>query len=149
VKIQLPPEHIELNLLAADRFEAIRVLFDRLVHARAFPPGSEESIFHEIAERERTMSTGIGFGLAIPHGASDLVPDPVLAFGHSPTGVPFDSLDGAPVRFIFLFIAPRRDFQRHLQCLRFVARGINGMKDINPSSTPEEISLRFNRAAGE
>ena len=52
------------------------------------------------------MSTGIGFGIAIPHASSDKVDEVVAAFGRSVKGIQFDSLDGQPVFFIVLFVVP-------------------------------------------
>ena len=52
------------------------------------------------------MSTGIGFGIAIPHASSDKVEDVVAAFGRSTKGIEFDSLDGQPVFFVVLFVVP-------------------------------------------
>ena len=57
------------------------------------------------------MSTGIGYGIAIPHAASDLVPRRVVALGRSKSGVDFASLDGKRVKEIVLMISPTSDHE--------------------------------------
>ena len=71
------------------------------------------------------MSTGIGFGIAIPHASSDRVSQVVAAFGRSSQGIEFDSLDNAPVRFIVLFVVPKDQFQTHLRTLAAIAKFLN------------------------
>src|ERR1700744_5457020 len=71
------------------------------------------------------MSTGIGFGIAIPHASSDRVDKVVAAFGRSTTGIEFDSLDNAPVKFIVLFVVPKDQFQTHLRTLAAIAKFLN------------------------
>src|ERR1700744_3104828 len=74
------------------------------------------------------MSTGIGFGIAIPHASSDRVDKVVAAFGRSTTGIEFDSLDNAPVKFIVLFVVPKDQFQTHLRTLAAIAKFLNDRK---------------------
>jgi mannitol/fructose-specific phosphotransferase system IIA component (Ntr-type) len=71
------------------------------------------------------MSTGIGFGIAIPHASSDRVSEVVAAFGRSLDGIEFDSLDNAPVKFIVLFVVPKDQFQTHLRTLAAIAKFLN------------------------
>jgi mannitol/fructose-specific phosphotransferase system IIA component (Ntr-type) len=71
------------------------------------------------------MSTGIGFGIAIPHCSSDRLDEVVAAFGRSSGGIEFDSLDNAPVKFVVLFIVPKNQFQTHLRTLASIAKFLN------------------------
>jgi mannitol/fructose-specific phosphotransferase system IIA component (Ntr-type) len=71
------------------------------------------------------MSTGIGFGIAIPHASSDRITEVVAAFGRSSKGIEFDSLDNAPVKFIVLFVVPKDQFQTHLRTLAAIAKFLN------------------------
>jgi mannitol/fructose-specific phosphotransferase system IIA component (Ntr-type) len=82
-------------------------------------------VLSALRAREETMSTGIGFGIAIPHASSDRVTEVVAAFGRSSTGIEFESLDNAPVRFIVLFIVPKDQFQTHLRTLAAIAKFLN------------------------
>jgi mannitol/fructose-specific phosphotransferase system IIA component (Ntr-type) len=71
------------------------------------------------------MSTGIGFGIAIPHASSSKVGEVVAAFGRSSVGIQFDALDGEPVFFIVLFVVPKDQFQTHLRTLAAIAKFLN------------------------
>jgi len=84
-----------------------------------------DSILAALRQREETMSTGIGFGIAIPHASSNCVSEVVAAFGRSSTGIEFDSLDNSPVRFIVLFVVPKDQFQVHLRTLAAIAKFLN------------------------
>ena len=68
-------------------------------------------------EREELGSTGVGQGVAIPHGKTIAVSDLVSAFGLSKGGVDFDALDGAPVHLFFLLLAPEGAAGSHLKAL--------------------------------
>jgi mannitol/fructose-specific phosphotransferase system IIA component (Ntr-type) len=84
-----------------------------------------ELVWESIKQREETMSTGIGSGIAIPHASSDRVSDVVAAFGHSTAGIEFESLDGEPVFFVVLFVVPKDQFQTHLRTLAAIAKFLN------------------------
>lgn len=74
-------------------------------------------------DREREGSTGIGFGIAIPHGKSDAVKHPCLAFGVKQEGVDWDSLDGEKVKLIFMIAVPEQYAgNEHLKILQLLAR---------------------------
>ena len=73
-------------------------------------------------EREKLGSTGIGQGVAIPHGKSDSVESLVAALGVSKRGVDFESLDGEPVNLIFLLVAPPDSAGQHLKALARISR---------------------------
>jgi mannitol/fructose-specific phosphotransferase system IIA component (Ntr-type) len=68
------------------------------------------------------MSTGIGFGIGIPHASTDLINEVTGVLGRSKQGVNFDALDNQPVRLVMLFLVPQGQFQRHLHTLAEIAR---------------------------
>jgi mannitol/fructose-specific phosphotransferase system IIA component (Ntr-type) len=68
------------------------------------------------------MSTGIGFGIGIPHASTDLIQEVVGAFGRSKKGVNFDALDNQPVNLVMLFLVPQGQFQKHLHTLANIAK---------------------------
>jgi fructose-specific phosphotransferase system IIA component len=121
----LSEEQIVPELKATARWDAIRELVDVLVAAGKIREEELEPVLESIKQREQTMSTGIGFGIAIPHASSDKVEEVVAAFGRSTTGVEFDSLDGQPVFFIVLFVVPKDQFQTHLRTLAAIAKFLN------------------------
>ncbi len=69
-----------------------------------------------------TMTTGIGFGIAIPHASSDLVSNVIYAIGRSQKGIDFNSLDGKPVHLVFLFLVPAGHFQKNLRALANITK---------------------------
>lgn len=75
-----------------------------------------------LLERERLGSTGIGDGIAIPHGKLNGIDDLALSFGRSVEGIDFESMDGKPVHLFFLLVAPEACAGVHLRALAKIAR---------------------------
>jgi mannitol/fructose-specific phosphotransferase system IIA component (Ntr-type) len=75
-----------------------------------------------VKTRENSMSTGIGFGIGIPHASTDLIYEVVGAFGRSSQGIQFDALDNQPVKLVMLFLVPQGQFQKHLHTLANIAK---------------------------
>ena len=121
----LTVDQIIPDMTATERWSAIVELIDKLVDIGRIKQQDRESVLEALKQREETMSTGIGFGIAIPHASSDKVDEVVAAFGRSQTGIEFDSLDNAPVRFIVLFVVPKDQFQTHLRTLAAIAKFLN------------------------
>lgn len=121
----LSANQIVPEMRSSERWAAIGELVDALVATGKICHADREVIWDSIKQREETMSTGIGFGIAIPHASSDKVTEVVAAFGRSRTGIPFDSLDGQPVFFIVLFVVPKDQFQTHLRTLAAIAKFLN------------------------
>ena len=121
----LSAEQIIPEMKATERWPAIVELIDLLVSLGKIKPEDRESILASLKQREETMSTGIGFGIAIPHASSDRLGEVVAAFGRSTTGIEFDALDNAPVKFVVLFIVPKNQFQTHLRTLASIAKFLN------------------------
>jgi len=85
-------------------------------------PEHRDAITAVIKKRETSMSTGIGFGIGIPHASTDLITEVTAAFGRSRAGVSFDALDNQPVHLVTLFLVPAGQFQRHLHTLAGIAK---------------------------
>jgi PTS system nitrogen regulatory IIA component len=81
-----------------------------------------ESVYEVLLERERLASTGVGSGVAIPHGRCDDFDELRAAVAVCPEGVDFDAVDGLPVRIIVGIIGPRSMPQKHLAALAGVSR---------------------------
>ena len=113
------------EMQATERWSAIVELVELLVRLGKIKPGDREVVLSALRAREETMSTGIGFGIAIPHASSDRVSEVVAAFGRSNSGIEFDSLDNLPVKFIVLFIVPKDQFQTHLRTLAAITKFLN------------------------
>ncbi|MDB6028944.1 MAG: ptsN 1 [Verrucomicrobiales bacterium] len=103
-------------------FEVIDELMAHLACLRKVPQSAKEPIATAVKNREKTMSTGIGFGIALPHAYSNLIGEAIVMLGRSNEGIDFCALDHQPVRIAVLVIAPAHDRQEHLWILSSVAR---------------------------
>jgi mannitol/fructose-specific phosphotransferase system IIA component (Ntr-type) len=115
-------DQIVSELQASNRWEAIDELLNRLVEGGKIKPEHREPIANAVRKREGSMSTGIGFGIGIPHASTDLIMDVVGALGRSTKGVNFDALDNQPVNLVMLFLVPQGQFQKHLHTLAGIAK---------------------------
>ncbi len=118
----LSPEQIIPELRATTRWEAIDELIENLVATGKIKPEHREPITAVVRKRETSMSTGIGFGIGIPHASTDLIYEVVGALGRSGKGVNFDALDSQPVNLVVLFLVPQGQFQKHLHTLAEIAK---------------------------
>ena len=118
----LTPDVIKADLQATNRWEAIDELINTLVTSDKIKSDHREAIVAVVKKRETSMSTGIGFGIGIPHASSDLIQEVVGAFGRSKKGVNFDALDNQPVNLVMLFLVPLGQFQKHLHTLAKIAK---------------------------
>jgi nitrogen PTS system EIIA component len=142
----LSAEQIIPEMQATERWPAIVELIDLLVELGQIKPADRDSILAALKQREETMSTGIGFGIAIPHCSSDRLDQVVAAFGRSTKGIEFDALDNAPVKFVVLFIVPKNQFQTHLRTLASIAKFLNdrSVRDqLAAANSKEEILSVF------
>lgn len=121
----LSVDQILPEMKSVERWTAIVELVELLVAQKQIKEADKEVVLAALRQREETMSTGIGFGIAIPHASSDRVDKVVAAFGRSSKGIEFDSLDNAPVKFIVLFVVPKDQFQTHLRTLAAIAKFLN------------------------
>ena len=118
----LNEDQILTDLQAANRWEAIDELIGLLVTRGKIKPEKREQIATVVKKRENSMSTGIGFGIGIPHASTDLIYDVIGAFGRSKKGIQFDALDNQPVKLVMLFLVPQGQFQKHLHTLANIAK---------------------------
>ena len=122
----LNPQAIVADLQAKDKPGALVELTDALIACE--PSLNRDDVIAVLQERERLGSTGIGDGVAIPHGKLAGIPELMLAFGRSPSGVDFESMDGQPAYLFFLLIAPEESVGIHLKTL---ARISKLLKDVS------------------
>src|SRR6267142_775983 len=118
----LGPDNILPEMQATNRWEEIDELINHLVLSGKIKPENREQISAVVKKRESSMSTGIGFGIGIPHASTDLIYEVVGAFGRSKKGVNFDALDNQPVNLVMLFLVPQGQFQKHLHTLANIAK---------------------------
>jgi mannitol/fructose-specific phosphotransferase system IIA component (Ntr-type) len=142
----LSAEQIIPEMKATERWAAIVELIDLLVGLSKIKSQDRDSILTALRQREETMSTGIGFGIAIPHCSSDRLDEVVAAFGRSNAGIEFDALDNSLVKFVVLFIVPKNQFQTHLRTLASIAKFLNDRsvrESLAGAKSAEEILSIF------
>ncbi len=115
----LSPERVLLPMPADDRHTAIAVLTRRLAD---LADAQYDQVVEAVLDRESVQSTGIGFGVAIPHGRCAAVRELSMVAGVSPAPVPFDAIDGDPVRLFFLIVGPEGSAGLHVKILSRIAR---------------------------
>src|SRR5213595_2444185 len=118
----LSPAQLVSEMLAANRWEAIDELITNLVQTGKIKPENRDQIAAVVKKRETSMSTGIGFGIGIPHASTELITEVTGAFGRSTRGVDFEALDSQPVHLVMLFLVPQGQFQKHLHTLASIAK---------------------------
>ena len=111
---------ITVDLKAQNKKDAIIELIDLLKETKKIK--KTEEIIDVVLEREKLGSTGIGQGVAIPHGKTDVLTEQVGVLGISKKGIEFNSLDGEPVYIIFLLVGPVEVTGQHLKDLSRISR---------------------------
>ncbi|MEO0081292.1 MAG: PTS sugar transporter subunit IIA [candidate division WOR-3 bacterium] len=134
----LRPERICLELKAKKKVDVLRELV-----AMVKQDENAESLLQTLLKREELGSTGIGKGIAIPHGRSLLIDKLELAVGRSTKGIEFDSIDKKPAHLFFLVIAPPQDrgnqYLITLGRVAMVCQELAKKKRMFDPQTPEEF----------
>jgi nitrogen PTS system EIIA component len=116
----LDQKNIIPDLKARDKKGALEELAGTVVSNRQSL--DKNSLVKVLLERERLGSTGIGDGVAIPHGKFHGIDEPIISFGRSLKGLDFESMDGQPVYLFFLLVAPENSTSVHLKALARIAK---------------------------
>ncbi len=119
----LTPDSVIVPLEVDNKRDSIDALVDRLADKCSLP--DPEEMKRVVWEREIQRSTGIGQGLAIPHGKSQYLKNLIMAIGVAPTGIEFDSIDQKPVKMIALLLSPSDRIAEHIQALGRISRLMN------------------------
>jgi len=114
------PQAVTTRLRARTKRDAIAELVELLESAHGIDSHGE--VLDRVLRREAMMSTGIGNGVAIPHGKAKLVDRMVAACGVSPDGIEFESADGEPARLFILLVAPESGGALHVKVLANISR---------------------------
>jgi nitrogen PTS system EIIA component len=115
----LPVNHIVLDMDVSSKkrlFEQIGLLFE---NSRQIP---RSRVFDALFDREKLGSTGLGYGVAIPHGRIKTLKEPVCAFARTAAPIAFESPDGAPVSLVFAMLVPEHATEAHLGLLSELAQ---------------------------
>jgi mannitol/fructose-specific phosphotransferase system IIA component (Ntr-type) len=143
-------EQIMPRLAATDRWAVIDQLIDALVRTQKIRPEDRETVRKAVKDRETSKSTGIGYGIGLPHASVGCIQDVVAAFGRPTQGVDFQALDNQPVTLCLLFLTPQGQFQKHLLLLSTVARFLSNKDNrqkLEAAQSAEEILAIFRSAS--
>ncbi|WP_016755069.1 PTS sugar transporter subunit IIA [Leptospira santarosai] len=144
----LRPETVIFNLEPGTKEEVISGLLQKAVDTRQIDAENKGEILESLLAREKSMSTGIGSGVAIPHCSVNLVDELKCVMGLSPNGIDFDSIDHQLVHIFILLIVPKTKFQEHIKTLAQIAKALNVKEDrekLIRSGSFEEIQKAFSR----
>jgi len=136
----LNPSAIAANLKAKGKNEVLAELTDTLMQVENGLDRDE--VIRVLQEREKLGSTGIGEGVAIPHGKLKNIGNLLISFGRSREGVDFDSMDGKPAHLFFLLIAPEESVGVHLKTLARISKLLKSQdvrKRLLDAETADEI----------
>lgn len=132
---------IDLDLTVTSREEAFDVLTRKLDEAGYL--NDRATYVAALEAREALSSTGIGFEVAIPHGKTNAVNRPVIAFAKAPDGIEWDSLDGEPAKLIFMIGVPEAaEGDEHLRILALLSRRLiddEFRNQLKAATTVEEV----------
>ncbi len=139
----------------SDKWEAIRGLAEHLVDVGHLAPERAEEVLEAVLSRERSMSTGMEHGVAIPHAAIDGLESVVACMGivTRADGLAFESIDGRPARTVVLLVIPREQKLLHIRTLADIARVLSrgevraGLQSANGAAAARDALLAGEAAA--
>jgi fructose-specific phosphotransferase system IIA component len=116
----LQPNGIKVPLEGKDKQSVITELVNLLDANHLL--SDKKVVLEAVLLREKTRSTGIGSGIAIPHGKCNAVKELVMSLGIAEQPIDFESIDGKPVRIILLLVSPANQTGPHIQALAKISR---------------------------
>ena len=148
----LNEDEIKIDLEAEDKMEAIEELIDLLISEHEIGLRDRDNIIEVVFQRESSVSTGVGGGVAIPHGTVDCIDEIVGAIGISAKGIDFNSIDDKPAYIIILLLVPKIQVSKHIKTLAQIARIFNQdeiRKSILSAGSSEKILSIIEQAENE
>ena len=115
----LTPNQIRVPLQAQSKEGVLRELVAMMLGGNG---GAADEVLQAILERERQFPTGIGYGVAVPHGKTPALANLVVVAGTTPAPVPYETVDGEPVRLFFLLAGPESQAGAHVKALSRISR---------------------------
>ena len=115
----LPAAHVDLDMDVGSKKRLFEQIGLTLENSRQIP---RARVFDSLFDREKLGSTGLGYGVAIPHGRIKTLKEPVCAFVRTAQPIAFESPDGQPVNLVFAMLVPEHATEAHLQLLSELAQ---------------------------
>jgi len=135
----LTPDRIVVPLAATDKHGVLAELTRYLVDRSG---GGFDEVLAAVLEREAVLSTGVGFGVAIPHARCAGVQGLTVVSGSAGAGVAYDGIDGEPVRLFFMIVGPEESAGLHVKLLSRIARLVRSeavRRELIEARTPDEF----------
>ena len=136
----LAPEAVLPNLKAQGKKQLLQDLAERIAPLCGLP---ERRIFETLIERERLGSTGMGQGIAIPHGRLAGLTRIVGMFARLETPIAYDAVDNQPVDLVFLLLAPEGAGADHLKALARVSRLLRNQQTCEKLRAAKEAEVLY------
>jgi mannitol/fructose-specific phosphotransferase system IIA component (Ntr-type) len=136
----LSAERVKVPLGSRTKADVLRELVELVTLGR--DGADPEAVLASVRERETVLSTGIGGGVAIPHGKTSCIDQLVLAAGVAAQPIDFDALDGQPVQLFFLLVGPESAAGAHVKALSRISRLLRReplRADLIAARTPEDF----------
>jgi mannitol/fructose-specific phosphotransferase system IIA component (Ntr-type) len=136
----LSVERVKVPLGSRTKSDVLQELVELVTRGRS--DGDIGPILASVRERELVLSTGVGGGVAIPHGKTPHIDQLVLAAGVAPEPIDFDALDGKPVRLFFLLVGPESASGAHVKTLSRISRLLRRESlrtDLLAARSPEDF----------
>jgi PTS system nitrogen regulatory IIA component len=146
----LDPRAVVEELNARNKKEVLEELCDALISLE--PSLARDRMVGILLDRERLGSTGVGEGVAIPHGKLGELTHLIACFGRSPKGIEFQAVDRKPVHLFFLLFAPENSAGIHLKALAKISRLLkrpNLRESLMAAPTKEEVFSILTREDAE
>jgi PTS system fructose-specific IIA component/PTS system nitrogen regulatory IIA component len=138
----LKKSNILLKPKSTNRWELIGEMVDCASKNKDIDPSESDEIKKSLIEREKSMSTGIGNGVAIPHCTTLRVQDIIFTLAIIPRGMDFDAIDNLPVKIVILLLVPKNKLTQHIKTLANIAK-LMSIDDLRNTlltlKTPESI----------
>ena len=121
----LSKDAIYMDIEETDKWALISKLTDILVDTDQVSSEARNPVHDALVEREKSMSTGMENGVAIPHCCVDMIPETVVSLAISKEGIEFDSIDTKPTHLIILLVTPKNKTKMHIKTLAEIAKLLN------------------------
>lgn len=138
----LNKNNILLKAKSTTRWELIGEMIEVAIKNKDINSADCNEIRESLIEREKSISTAIGNGVAIPHCTSEKIKDVIFIMSIVPKGVDFDSIDNQPVKIIILIVLPKNKLSQHIKTLANIAKLMsneNLRQKLITLKTPESV----------
>lgn len=138
----LQEKAITLDIKDLDKWALIEKMTDLLTESGQIGQDIRDVIHQSLVEREKSMSTGMENGVAIPHCCVNMINETVVSLGISREGIDFDSIDSSSTHLIILLVTPKNKTKMHIKTLAEIAKLLNkagSRQRILEATTPTEV----------